>query len=168
MTFDQSRTMLGERTPVGSYDSYADAQQAVDLLSDEGFPVERVTIVGTGIRYVEQVAGRLTTGRAALAGAGQGVFLGLLFALLLGIFFTVAGAFFAVLIYGVVLGAVFGALFGAVGHWATGGRRDFASVAGMSADRYEVMADAEVADEALRILTDKLPARRQESTGGEG
>lgn len=100
---------------------------------------------------MEQVAGRVTTARAALAGAGQGVFLGLVFALLLGLFFTVRGAFFAVLVYGVVLGAVLGALIGALGHSAMGGRRDFASVAGMAADRYEVMADTEVAEQARRV-----------------
>ena len=60
------------RRTIASFDDYADAQRAVDRLSDEGFPVERVSIVGTGLRYVEDVTGRLTTGRAALMGATQG------------------------------------------------------------------------------------------------
>ena len=44
----------------------------VDRLSDDGFPVEHVRIVGTGLHSVEQVTGRLTKGRAALGGAAAG------------------------------------------------------------------------------------------------
>jgi hypothetical protein len=36
------------------------------------------------------------------------------------------------------------------------GRRDFDSVAGLSADRYEVLVDDEVASEAARLLGDRL------------
>ena len=61
------RTVAGapHRT-IATFDDYAEAQRAVDHLSDQGFPVERTAIVGHGLRYVEQVAGRITTGRAAL------------------------------------------------------------------------------------------------------
>jgi hypothetical protein len=37
-------------------------------------------------------------------------------------------------------------------HSLTGGRRDFSSVPAMKADRYELVVDEEVADEAARIL----------------
>ena len=60
------------RTTVATFESYPDAERAVDFLSDREFPVERAAIVGTGLKTVEQIAGRLTTGRAALVGAGQG------------------------------------------------------------------------------------------------
>jgi hypothetical protein len=36
----------------------------------------------------------------------------------------------------------------------TGGRRDFSSVAAMRADRYDVLVDAEVADEATHLLAE--------------
>ncbi len=36
--------MLAARELVGSYTAYADAQRAVDFLSDEKFPVERSAI----------------------------------------------------------------------------------------------------------------------------
>jgi Heat induced stress protein YflT domain len=48
------------------FGSYEEAQQLVDRLSDAGFPVD-LRIVGTGLRTVEQVTGRLTKGRAARA-----------------------------------------------------------------------------------------------------
>ena len=41
-----------------SVPDYARAQAIVDQLSDAGFPVEHVRIVGTGLRTVEQVLGR--------------------------------------------------------------------------------------------------------------
>jgi hypothetical protein len=56
----------------------------VDRLSDSGFPVEHLQIVG--IRTVEQVTGRMTTGKAALYGAGSGAWLGILTGLIFGLF----------------------------------------------------------------------------------
>lgn len=145
------------RRTIATYAEYGDAERAVDWLSDQGFAVEHVTIVGSGLRYVEQVAGRVTTGRAALAGAGQGAFIGLLFALLFGIFFSGPG-FLGLLLYALVAGAIFGALFGALAHAARGGGRDFASVAGTQADSYEVQVDEAHADEARRLLG-SMPAK---------
>ena len=148
------------RRTVATYSSYQEAERAVDWLADEGFAVERVAIVGTGLRYVEQVAGRVTTGRAALAGAAQGALLGLAFALLIGLFFTVdGGSFLGVVLYGLIAGALLGALLGALMHAAQGGRRDFASVAGTQAERYEVQVDEGAADEAERLLRE-LPGRQ--------
>mgnify|MGYP006111902719 CR=1 FL=1 len=43
---------------LGVFDQYADAQKAVDFLSDEHFPVENIAIVGTELRQVERVTGR--------------------------------------------------------------------------------------------------------------
>ena len=147
----QPSTPAGARRTIATCSSYREAERAVDFLSDQGFAVERVAIVGTGLRTVEQVAGRVTTGRAALTGALQGVLVGLLFALLFGLFFTGPG-FLGLLLYAIILGAVVGAVFGAFGHAALGGRRDFASVTGMEAERYEVQADEAVAAEAEELL----------------
>ena len=77
---------------VGSYDGYEQAQAAVDYLSDEKFPVENVTIIGTDLRQIEKVTGRLTQGRAIAAGAAGGAWWGLFVGLLLGIFSTNGGA----------------------------------------------------------------------------
>ncbi len=143
----------GARRTIATFGSYRDAERAVDYLSDQGFPVESLAIVGTGLRYVEEIAGRVTSARAALMGAGQGAVLGLLFASLFGLFFTDTGVgLLGLLIYGLISGAVFGALFGLLGHLAQGGRRDFASVASTRADRYEIQAEDPVADEAERLL----------------
>ena len=71
--------------PVGSFDTYAEAQEAVDSLSDREFPVEKLTIVGVDLMQVENITGRLTWGRVlgggALSGLWMGMFIGLIFAL---------------------------------------------------------------------------------------
>src|SRR3954465_6880148 len=112
---------------VGSYDSYEQAQAAVDYLSDEKFPVENVTIVGTDLRMVEKVLGRLTTGRAIAAGAAGGAWWGLFVGLLLGIFSNSGREWLAAVLTGLVIGLVFGAVFGWAGYAATRGRRVFPS-----------------------------------------
>src|SRR4051812_41114048 len=103
--------LAGARRTVAAGAKYEDAERAVDWLSDQGFPVERVSIVGTGLRSVEQVLGRVTTGRAAAMGAAQGAWLGLLFGLLFGLFFSGA-AFFGVVLYGLVAGILWGSVWG--------------------------------------------------------
>jgi hypothetical protein len=142
------------RRPVAAYDSYAEAQRAVDHLSDRGFPVDKVAIIGHGLRYVEQVIGRFTTGRAALVGALEGALLGALLGLLMGLIFTYDPnpAVWLLILYGLVVGALIGAGLGAGLHLATGGTRDFSSVAGMQAERYEVVVDEDVADRAAELL----------------
>jgi hypothetical protein len=141
------------KTTVATYGSYSEAERAVDHLSDEGFPVERAAIVGTGLKTVEQIAGRLTTGRAALLGAGQGATIGLVFGLLFGLFFD-GPAFFGVVLYGLLAGILFGAAFGALGQAMQGGRRDFASVRSMQAERYELQVDHEVSARAKQLLAE--------------
>jgi hypothetical protein len=139
---------------VASFTIYREAERAVDLLSDRGFPVERIAIVGRDLQLVEQVTGRMGYGQAALRGALQGAVLGLLFGWLFGLFNWIdpVVASFSLAFYGLVFGAVVGALLGLLTHAMTGGRRDFASVGGVRANQYDVMVDDEFADEAVRLL----------------
>ncbi|WP_020664672.1 general stress protein [Amycolatopsis benzoatilytica] len=143
-----------QRRPIGSYENYSEAERAVDYLSDSGFPVERVAIIGSDVKLVEQVVGRLNYGGAALRGAGSGALTGLLIGWLFGVFnwFTPLLAAFTLAVYGLVFGAVIGAIFGLVVHALQRGRRDFASVRAMTPTRYEVVADEAVADEAKNLL----------------
>src|SRR5215475_15541466 len=86
---------------VATYPDYLSAQRAVDFLSDNRFPVEQTAIIGTDLRLVENVLGRLTTGRAALAGAGTGAWFGLLIGLLFGLFSV--SAWWRVLFAGLII-----------------------------------------------------------------
>ena len=145
---------------IATYDSYAEAERAVDRLSDGGFPVDRVSIVGRDLKTVERVTGRMTLARAALNGAVSGALAGLL----IGWLFAVFNWFNPVvdrgwLIFdGLWFGAVIGALWGLIVYAVTRGNRDFTSVGAMQADRYEVRVDDEVAERAARLLAGETAA----------
>jgi hypothetical protein len=134
-----------------SFPHYVEAQHVVDTLSDRGFPVERLRIVGHGITTVETVTGRWTKGRASLAGAGTGAWLGLLIGLIVGLFMPTP-VWLSILLVSTGLGALWGASLGFLTHWGTRGRRDFRSTRTMVAERYDVMVDADWHDEARRVL----------------
>ncbi|MCX4473308.1 hypothetical protein OOK41_23885 [Micromonospora sp. NBC_01655] len=129
---------------------YPSAQRVVDYLADNRFPVQRTAIVGTNLTLVETVLGRMTTGRAALVGAGTGAWFGLFIGLLFGIF--TAGSWVAVILVGLVIGAIWGAVFGAVAHAMTGGQRDFTSASSLRASQYAVTVDADQAEQAQQLL----------------
>lgn len=145
-----SRHGAPTRRLIASYDSYEDAQRVVDTLSDRGFPVDRVAIVGSDLHLVEQVVGRLTMLRAALAGAATGAWIGVLIGL---VFWVVSPWTVSAVLSGLIAGLVFGAFWGAVAQALTGGRRDFASIRGIQASRYEVMVNEPDAEAAIRVLT---------------
>jgi hypothetical protein len=157
ITHDVGR--ITARRTVRTENSYRDAERAVDRLSDTGFDVGKVTIVGTGLRYVEAVSGRVTTWRAAGMGLLQGGAFGLIFGSLFGFFVEDTADYFAVVLYGLGVGALWGALVGAVLHLAQGGRRDFASQASTQAEQYEIQVDESVADDALGLLDTGAEAR---------
>jgi uncharacterized membrane protein len=142
---------LPDGMPVGTFPTYAKAQEAVDYLSDNEFPVENVTIVGSGLRLVEQVTGRLTRGRviqaAALTGALWGLFIG-------GVMLLFGGNNVSIVvpIITALIGAAFGALSGSMAYAATGGKRDFTSRSGVVATSYEVVCQAKVAEDARNLL----------------
>src|SRR3954463_8230497 len=137
---------------VGSYDTYEQAQAAVDYLSDEKFAVENVTIIGTDLRMVETVTGRLTTGRAIAAGAAGGAWWGLFVGLLLGIFSPNGTAWIGSVVAGLLIGLACGAAFGWAGYAPPRGRRDFTSTSAIVASRYDVMCNPAHAEEARALL----------------
>ena len=151
---DHNRT----RQAVTSVSHYEEAEHAVDWLSDHDFPVDRVSIVGTGLRYVEQVSARMTTGKAALIGVGYGALLGFVWGLLFGALFTTDDAsFWGLMGFSILVGVVFGGLVGAISQAWTDGKRDFSSTSATRADHYEVQVEDGYASEAQRLLA-TMPA----------
>lgn len=135
---------------VAAYSTYLEAQKAVDYLSDNKFPVENVTIVGTDLRMVERVTGRLTYGRVALAGALSGAWFGFFVGLLITLFAGEAG--FQVMFAGIALGAGFGLLFSILSYTFTGGRRDFTSSSQIVAATYAILCGHDHASDARAML----------------
>ncbi|HEY0470082.1 MAG TPA: general stress protein [Kribbella sp.] len=142
---------------IASFSTYADAQRAVDYLSDNGFPVENLTIVGSDLKQVERVLGRMTSWKAALAGAGTGAWFGALVGLLLSLFANSGTAVLIIILWGLLTGAVFGAVWGFIAHLFTFGRRDFASLGMTVATRFDLYSTPEHAARAIEMLAD-MPA----------
>jgi len=138
---------------VARFDDYESAQLAVDRLSDDGFPVEKLDIVRSGLRLVERVTGRLTRARATGAGALSGLWAGLLFGILLGLF-TTGHSFLAAAATGAALGAGWGAIFGYLAHARTKGQRDFSSVRALAATHYDLIAREGTVDRARFMLSE--------------
>jgi hypothetical protein len=137
---------------LGVFEKYDEAQKAVDFLSDEQFPVQNCMIVGTELKQIERVTGRLTYGKAAGAGAVSGLWFGLLVGFLLSLFANSSTSFLGLIISSALFGAVFFAVWAVVGYAATGGRRDFTSVTQVVATRYEVLVEHKFAENARQIL----------------
>lgn len=136
--------------PIATYRTYAEAQAAVDFLSDEKFAVRNVSIVGTDLKMVERVLGRMTYPRAALGGVLSGAYFGGFVGLLLALFDSGAGL--SVVFPAVLIGSAFGVIFGVISYAATGGRRDFTSTSQIVAAQYAVWCADEVAAEAISVL----------------
>jgi len=138
----------------GSYPTYEQAQRAMSHLAEQRFPVAKTAIVGTGLRLVEQVLGRLAWWHSAGGGAANGAWFGLLAGLLASLVAPGAAPMAAAL-GGLAFGAVFGAAFGLAAH-AFGrlapGRRDVLSRSTLVADRYDIVVTPDVAEDAKNLL----------------
>ncbi len=140
---------------LGVFEKYEDAQGLVDYLSDEEFPVQHVMIVGTELKQIERVTGRLTTGRVALGGLLSGIWLGLFVGLIFALFAPGGDPLLTVL-GSVLFGAFFGLVWALIGYSMTRGRRDFSSVSQVVATRYEVLTEHKLVERA-RDLLDRRP-----------
>ena len=144
---------------VGSYETHEGAQAAVDQLAAAGFPIEHLDIVGSELRSIERITGRMTRGRAALAGAASGLWTGLFVGLLFSMFAT-GPAIATALLSGLVIGAGIGALFGLAGQralGATGASVRYAALRTTVAARYDLVARDGFAEQARGILAPQQP-----------
>ena len=139
------------------YDDYAAAQKTVDFLSDKEFPVENCMIVGTDLKQVERITGRLTNGKVALGGALSGLWLGIFIGIIFAIFDSGSGV--ATIVTTALFGVVFGVVWALVGYAATRGQRDFSSVRVVVATRYEVLVEHKLLTRAQELLA-QLPGNR--------
>ncbi|HET9871628.1 MAG TPA: general stress protein [Propionibacteriaceae bacterium] len=143
---------------VGVYQSYAEAQKAVDFLADDKFPVENLAIVGTDLKSVERVLGRKNWGTVIAQGAQSGVSTGLLVGLVMLIFGDPRSVVL-LLVVALAIGIVIGISFNAMVYAMTQGKRDFTSVSQTVATRYEVLCEHKVAADARERLL-KMPGAR--------
>jgi hypothetical protein len=128
---------------VASFDTYPEAQQAVDKLAHASLDISKVSIVGSDLKTVERVTGRLSYGRVAAAGAASGAWFGLFLGLILT-FFVVSPNVLLYSLAAIGIGAGFGILFGVVSYAVTRRTQDYTSTHQVLASKYEVIVDPTV------------------------
>jgi hypothetical protein len=143
---------------VGIFQTYAEAQKAVDYLADQRFEVQNLAIVGTDLKSVERVLGRRNWGTVIGQGVQSGVSTGLLVGLLM-LIFARPGSILALLLVSLVIGVVLGIGFSAAAYAMTRGRRDFTSITQTVATKYEVLCEHKVAAQAREMLQ-QMPGAR--------
>ena len=143
---------------VGIFNSYADAQKAVDYLADENFAVQNLAIVGTELKSVERVLGRRSWRTVLSSGVSSGISTGLLVGLVM-LIFTRPASVLVLLLSCLALGVAIGLAFAAAGYAMTRGKRDFTSVTQTVATKYEVLCEHKVAAQAREMLQ-QLPGAR--------
>ncbi len=143
---------------VGIYNSYADAQKAVDYLSDEKFEVQNLAIVGTELKSVERVLGRRNWGTVITQGLQSGISTGLLVGLVV-LIFTKPTSYFVLLLVSLAIGITLAIAFSAAGYAMTRGKRDFTSVTQTVATKYEVLCEHKLAAQARELLS-QMPGAR--------
>jgi hypothetical protein len=140
---------------LGTYDSYGDAQAVVDRLAKAEFPVKQVSIVGSDLKSVERVTGKLTYGKAAAAGAASGAWIGLFLGLIMFMFSTTPNT----IVYvgaAAIIGAGFGMFFQIVMYTLGRKRRDFTSIHQVIAGKYDIIVDQSLTARAQELLSRPL------------
>ena len=143
---------------VGIYDSYADAQKAVDYIADAKFEVQNLAIVGTELKSVERVLGRRNWGTVVTQGMQSGISTGLLVGLVV-LIFTRPSSILLLLLVSLAIGVLLGVGFNAAAYAMSRGRRDFTSVSQTIATKYEVLCEHKVAAQAREMLQGMPGAR---------
>lgn len=140
---------------IATYSTYLEAQRAVDHLSDKNFAVQAVTIVGSELRMVERVTGRLTYPKVAAAGIASGAWMGLFVGTLLMLMGS--NGTLGMIVAAVAVGCAFGLLFSVMSYSFTRGKRDFTSASQIVATTYSVLCLPQHANAARELLrTSKL------------
>jgi hypothetical protein len=150
----QVRARLNLEYPMslGTFEKYEEAQKLVDTLADKEFPVQNCLIVGTDLKQLERITGRLTWGRVLLGGALSGIWLGLFVGLIFALFAPQGGNVIQIVLSTVLFGALFGLAWAAGTYALTGGQRDFSSVSLIVPSKYEVLVEHKFAQQARDIL----------------
>jgi hypothetical protein len=99
------------------------------------------------------VTGKLTYGRAALAGALSGAWFGLFFGIILILFTGGATLALGLVAAAALIGAGFGMLLGLVGYAINRRRRDFTSTHQVLASNYQIIIDPSLTAKAQSVLS---------------
>ena len=161
-----SPSAVPEGEVVGQFKNYREAVNVVEQLVESGFPARLISIIGSDLKTVETLKGKLGYGRVALSGAVTGSWIGLFFGLLFGATSTTEQVVLTNLSAGIVIGAGVGMLLNVIRFSLTKNKRSFISAQAVVAKKYDVivptgqLADAKKAIKASAAPGTKKPASK--------
>jgi hypothetical protein len=162
----------GQAVPDGqslaSFKNYPEAVSLVEKLIENDFPAKLVSIVGSDLKTVELIRGKLGYGRVSLSGALTGSWIGMFFGLLFGAsgagneqqIITNIGA-------GIVIGAGVGMLINILRFSMSRNKRSFISGQSVVAKTYEVIVPADqlqLAKSALGKKTSQANSKKKSAS----
>ena len=156
MSPKQNTASIPEGQTLATFADYKLAVTYVESMIENDFPARLVSIIGTDLRSVESIKGKLGYGRVALSGALTGSWLGLIFGA------TGTGAEALLLnniAAGVVIGAGIGMLINVIRFSLTKNRRGFISGQMVVAKKYEVVVPKEQLQLAKKAVAAAKPAK---------
>jgi hypothetical protein len=167
MSPKQTGATLPEGKTLATFTDYKAAVSYVEKMIANDFPARSVSIIGTDLKTVESIKGKLGYGRVSLSGALTGSWLGMFFGLIFGatgagteaILLTNVGA-------GIVIGAGIGMLINIIRFSLTKNRRGFISGQMVVAKKYEVVVPGNLAELAKKatVSKDAKPAAKKPSS----
>ena len=133
---------------IADFTQYDEAVAYVEKLVVNNFPAGFIAIVGTDLRTVERVRGKLSYARVALNGAITGSWMGLIFSFLFGTAENTAGIG-SPMAANIFIGAGLGMLFNIVRFAMSRKKRQFVSQSSVVALKYQVQVPASLVGQAL-------------------
>jgi hypothetical protein len=154
MTPQQNNQQPEAGSSLASFTDYKQAVLYVEKLIENDFPAKLVSIIGTDLKTVENIKGKLGYGRVSFSGAITGSWLGMFFGLIFG--FTGEGTEQLILnnvLAGIIIGAGLGMLINIVRFSVTKNRRSFISAQAVVAKKYEVFVPNEQVQSAKKAAS---------------
>lgn len=150
-SFSPQLPKLPEGTVVASFSTYEQARAAVDTLArHEGFSLRQISIVGSDLKSVERVIGRMSAGRAALGGAMTGMMMGLFLALMWLLVYPQAD--FRSILGVFLLAIAFGTIWSVLTYALSPRKREFTSMMQLTASRFDLLVPNQLAAQAAQVL----------------
>ena len=148
---------------LADFSQYAEAVAYVEKLVRNDFPAGFVAIVGSDLRSVERVRGKMSYARVAFSGAVTGAWIGLIYAFLFGPAIdtaNIASDANGTLGSAIVIGAGVGMLFNVLRFSLSRNKREFVSQSSIVAAKYQVQVPANMLSQANEAAAKPDPSAK--------
>ena len=148
---------------LADFPQYAEAVAYGEKLVRNDFPAGFIAIVGSDLRSVERVRGKMSYARVAFSGAVTGAWIGLIYAFLFGPAIdtaNIASDANGSLGSAIVIGAGVGMLFNVLRFSLSRSKREFVSQSSIVAAKYQVQVPANMLSQANEAAAKPDPAAK--------